>query len=887
MSVLDLGQFRKEVEESLKRLSQKQQVYLTWLCGVRALPFLCNNDKFSYWGEDVQFHLKSIFFAFDISMAIFHGAILPADASRIAHHAACDARYATGTENEAARYVAETASSVANVAADAAYNESTASYAAYTASMNRDIVTAGIVVDPTAVYEDFIASTDFTTIGATAVAIAVVRAAYCIKESLGTDLQKIIFSDIEAIFQNNLSHIDNHIAIYGTLWQDFINELMTVGCGYWADLYTSLFVNDFRIDIESLEIRLNSMNELNAASDAARFITAQYIKKKVNEVKIVIIGEKGAGKTSLARRLRKIGARMPEDYESTEGIDIIPWQLPDQKNGDSVRVHIWDFAGHVITHAAHRFFFSERCIYIIVHDGRTDNSDRIKYWLNYILNYGGGSPIYIIVNKKDPHPTKIRENKLYDDYPDIKNIRHFSIRDDFDALSNFRNELADFIFQTPRLNMKIHPAWYNMREELQKLLVSQKDYITIDEFNKIAENAGVNDNDYEEICKYFHEIGLCLWYDKISRLNNIIINPNWISYGIYKIINWLGKSGEYKLWMKDFPCIFIENEDVVRYPSETYSFLFDMMQSYELAYPIKKHGNTGLVIPFLLPEDQPERGIEKNLLDENCLLMRYKINSRLPPDTIARFIVRHHKDIMIDISGRPFVWKYGVKLKNNQCESQALIIEDDLEIRLYVTGIEAKNYLTSVRDTLNSILENYKNNNVSLEYKITETLEQKPVFANDSTIIVYYKDGRVYLDGTTGKEINMTFVNEMYSVSDGILNKDASHVNTAFKSDKAVIESTINYAPPKELTPEIFSVLLDQLFEFLQSDKTKYELSGKAIESIQDAVKSAQKEKDSKEGWSILRKALSASADVASLLSLFLAAIPTIPSAIVTALTKK
>ena len=48
----------------------------------------------------------------------------------------------------------------------------------------------------------------------------------------------------------------------------------------------------------------------------------------LNEARIIILGDKGAGKTSLARRLIDINAEMPKDDDSTEGVTVSIWDLP-------------------------------------------------------------------------------------------------------------------------------------------------------------------------------------------------------------------------------------------------------------------------------------------------------------------------------------------------------------------------------------------------------------------------------------------------------------------------------------------------------------------------------------------------------------------------------
>jgi internalin A len=89
-------------------------------------------------------------------------------------------------------------------------------------------------------------------------------------------------------------------------------------------------------------------------------------RRALNEVKLLLVGRGGSGKTSIVRRLveNKFNPRQKE----TPGISIMPWEV--KCGRQQVRVHVWDFAGQVITHAAHQFFMTHRSVYVLVLSGR-------------------------------------------------------------------------------------------------------------------------------------------------------------------------------------------------------------------------------------------------------------------------------------------------------------------------------------------------------------------------------------------------------------------------------------------------------------------------------------------------------------------------------------
>ena len=43
----------------------------------------------------------------------------------------------------------------------------------------------------------------------------------------------------------------------------------------------------------------------------------------------------------------------------------------------------------------------------------------------------------------------------------------------------------------------------------------------------------------EKLLKDLHALGISLWYDSMEQYQTLILNPEWISEGVYKIINWV------------------------------------------------------------------------------------------------------------------------------------------------------------------------------------------------------------------------------------------------------------------------------------------------------------------------------------------------------------
>ncbi len=569
-------------------------------------------------------------------------------------------------------------------------------------------------------------------------------------------LDSIILQDLDNPERSSNTKYFNPSEFYGVFWDNFQKNLQSEECAYWGKLFEQIFCNDFALDLKALQRRLNVPEEIKKQGAAAVAIYLEALEKgatRLNEARIIILGDKGAGKTCLARRLINPEAPMTDDDESTAGVNTLPWKL-EQEN---INVRIWDFAGHTVTHAVHQFFLSERCLYIMVYDGRTEERNRLEYWLNHMRSYGGESHAMILVNKRDRHSVDININTLKERYP-IEGFYTFSIKSDKAKLEDFRKKVSTYIEDNPSWEkQEIPSSYYQVKEALEDYFTKDdkengREHITIDEFNSIAERYNVENT--EELLKDLHFLGVSLWYKHMEDFGTLVLNPEWISDGVYKIINWVNEKKRHSLDLKDFNLVF--KDELGRYPEEKHEFLFRLMKHYELAYETNE--KKCLIIPHLLGEDRPA-SLPEFPVGES-LMLRYRAEQPLPPNTISRFIVRHNQEIKKD--KRDFlVWRYGVILKDKK-ENIALVREEDRTISVAVKGKTKSDYISTLRETLNDLFNSYKNKKPELQYRIErfgliadEVEEKNPLWLSDRKIFNHYRREKPYYDDFTNQNIPM------------------------------------------------------------------------------------------------------------------------------------
>lgn len=690
--------FRKQVEEKIKDFSKEQMVAFAWRCAVRALPFLAHDGHFNFWEEkNLQKYLYTVLNAIDYGLGY-------------------KIRFSSAASDLAAANAAITASKIAvttpNIATATIF---TAAYAAQ-AVVAIDAVAASITAN-SAIKIKFI------------------------------DFESQIFSDIKAIQDENDPQIT--IETYGATWSHFIKALEDSNCEYWAKWYKQLFKNNFEFNIEEVKQRLHIPDEIKAQGAAA---VGEYMVRlqeegggqRLNEARIIILGDKGAGKTCVARKLIDPNAAMATPAESTSGVDMSTWKL----TKENMNVSIWDFAGHTVTHAVHQFFLSERSLYILVYNGRTEDTSSLEYWLDHMKNYGGDSEAIILVNERDKHHNDIPVNRLKEQYA-IAGVYYLNVIKDTQKFKKFRNDVADYIVNNPSWkNQEIPKSYYAVKEELEQRFAKNKngeseERITRETFDTIAQKHEIEDS--ERLLQDLHALGVSLWYKGMEQYNTIILNPEWISDGVYQIINWVHNQKTHEITLSDFKKVFAK--DKKRYPADQYHFLFDLILNYELAYKTDK-GNK-LIIPHLLKEDQPAN--LPNFEIGGSLMLKYKADQALPPHTISRFIVKHSDQIKKH--GNDYlVWRYGVVLEDNK-GSVALVREWNRTIDVSVKGPTKTAYISQLRETLNTIFDGYKSKKPELQYNISQIGTQYNTWLSEKSITGFLMNNRDYYDPITNEDI--------------------------------------------------------------------------------------------------------------------------------------
>ena len=413
-------------------------------------------------------------------------------------------------------------------------------------------------------------------------------------------------------------------------------------------------------------------------------------KKHLNEAKMILVGQGSVGKTSLVKRLLKDEFNLHE--EKTEGIEIEEWQVTvgDQK----IKLNVWDFGGQEIMHATHQFFLTKRSLYLLVLDARLgDEENRIEYWLKIIKSFGGDSPVIIVGNKIDEQPLDIDRRGLMAKYRSIEEIVEVSCKEGKGC-----NELKDIIAREVGSLEHIHDplltTWSAVKNRLEGM---EEDYIPYQEYLGMCQTEGVTDDlSQRTLIGLLHDLGIVLNFQDDPRLEDTnILNPEWVTNGVYKILNSKELFQEKGVLEREMINRILDSSE---YPSDKHLFIMDMMRKFELCFAFEDFPNHRFLIPDLLSKEEPDIG-EWN----DALTFQYHYDV-LPGSIISRFIVRMHPSIH-----KNTYWRSGVVLEDKVSGNKALVKADkeDKKIFIWVSGREQtrRTFLGIIRSNFNYIHE--------------------------------------------------------------------------------------------------------------------------------------------------------------------------------------
>jgi hypothetical protein len=322
------------------------------------------------------------------------------------------------------------------------------------------------------------------------------------------------------------------------------------------------------------------------------------------EAKMLILGEGGAGKTSLLRRLYRPDMPLPTEQESTKGISIYRHEFP-LRNGQRFRLNVWDFGGQEIYHATHQFFLTRRSLYLLVDDTRKDHKSvsdpGFKYWLELIDLFGGRSPVLIFQNEKGGRSKAIDLAGIKQEYENVQGLYGGNLERASGA-DGLREAVEFYASHLAHIGEELPARWIDVRADIERR-AGEVPYITQQEYFEIyGRHMAVDRAKALYLSRYLHDLGVFLHFQDDPLLARTVILQNaWVTEAVFRMLDdETVKTQRGRFTTDDCERLWHESAYADIHPE-----LLALMQRFELCYALPDTRPPTWLCPQLLPPAQP------------------------------------------------------------------------------------------------------------------------------------------------------------------------------------------------------------------------------------------------------------------------------------------
>ncbi len=418
------------------------------------------------------------------------------------------------------------------------------------------------------------------------------------------------------------------------------------------------------------------------------------------EAKVLILGEGGAGKTSLLRRLYQPDRELPQEDETTRGIDIHRQDFVGN-HGRPFRLNVWDFGGQQIYHATHQFFLTKNSLYVLVDDTRKDDKtihdDGFKFWLEVVETLSDGSPLLIFQNEKGDRSKTIDQPGIQGRFTNVQAVHRGNLERS-GCVTSLKQSIECFVQQLPHVGERVPKKWVAIREDLEQL-AKQRPFISQDDYFEVyARHLPFDRTKALYLSQYLHDLGVFLHFQKDDRLSKTVILQNgWATDAVFRILDDESIKSHGGLFTVD-DCRRLWAE--AKY-ADMHAELRGLMEKFELCYRLAAPQADQWLAPRLLSPSKPLELTKWARPDDLVVRFQYTF---LPRGLVNRLMVRQHRFVQQLHN----CWAHGAFFDRNGTE---VLVEETAkgnEIELRARGPEHKSLLSVLSSELEALNDSFK-----------------------------------------------------------------------------------------------------------------------------------------------------------------------------------
>jgi internalin A len=417
------------------------------------------------------------------------------------------------------------------------------------------------------------------------------------------------------------------------------------------------------------------------------------------EAKVLLVGEGNVGKTSLVAALR--GESFILNRPTTHGIEIAELRLrhPELQQID-ITLNTWDFGGQEVYRITHQFFFSRRCLYLLVwrpRDGQEENA--IQAWCRRVhLRVGTQARVIIAA-------THAAERRPELDYPFLKRqfgnllAGHYAVDNRTGVgIRRLRQAIAEETAKLPQMGGLISWRWIAAHNELRTRREAQ---ISYQEFAKVCGRHELDEKQTLTLAGLLHDLGHIIHYSDDDGLRDVVVlQPEWLTKAIGYVLEDRDTENSGGVLDHHWLRSLWQNPDRdTHYDVGLHPYFLRLMEKFDVSYRIPDEDKSlvGQLVPYEEPtlpwqEDSP-------LPDDMRTLSLVCQMTEVAPGLIAWLTVRNHR------FSTERHWRRGVFLEHRDHAAQALFaLRDDRRLTLTVRAPSPDYFFSILRDSLEDLI---------------------------------------------------------------------------------------------------------------------------------------------------------------------------------------
>ena len=438
-------------------------------------------------------------------------------------------------------------------------------------------------------------------------------------------------------------------------------------------------------------------------------------EERLPDVKVLVLGNGGIGKTQICRRLR--GEVFDPSVDSTHGILVTSAMLPmppqaaeaahpghegagqPSRPGEEARLHLWDFGGQDLYHGTHALFMRTRSLFVLIWTPQTENvwgdeqggitfrNHPLAYWLEYVRHLSGvNSPVLIVQNMCDQAEDEALRPPVEDEALRaflFRKVLHYSALKDRgrgalnEALQQAIMWLRKTMGQAPigKGRLAVKRKLEALRDGDAKLPAEQRKYRTLTQeyFHQLCTDAG-DVSRPELLLDYLHHAGI-VFYRKGLFDDRIVLDQAWTLEAVYAVFHREKCYRQLRQLRGRFTRTLLEALVWRDYRIEEQKLFLSLMMSCGMCFVHRQGDREGkLETEYIAPDLLPDR-------EEVAAAIEAMWAEHAPGGELVVDLPFLHPGVMRSIISRigqeagisALYWKYGVCLYEKTTRSRALI----------------------------------------------------------------------------------------------------------------------------------------------------------------------------------------------------------------------